>query len=93
MTAPWLDCGPGRLLKAEAGAEWRELAGGKLIVRSETSPPTSARVAAFDIDGTIICTKSGRVFPIDENDWQLLSAAVPVKLKQLLVDVGIKMCC
>jgi len=86
VTAPWLDCGPGRLLKAEAGAEWRELAGGKLIVRSETSPPTSARVAAFDIDGTIICTKSGRVFPIDENDWQLLSAAVPVKLKQLLVD-------
>lgn len=29
-------------------------------------------IAAFDLDGTIISTKSGRVFPVNLNDWKLL---------------------
>ena len=31
-----------------------------------------SKIAAFDMDGTIICTKSGRVFPLNIDDWQLL---------------------
>jgi bifunctional polynucleotide phosphatase/kinase len=34
------------------------------------------------MDGTLIKTKSGLVFPKDCNDWQLLYPEVPNKLKQ-----------
>jgi bifunctional polynucleotide phosphatase/kinase len=30
------------------------------------------KILLFDLDSTIIKTKSGRVFPIDKNDWDLL---------------------
>ena len=32
----------------------------------------STKIAAYDMDGTIITTKTGRVFPIDYKDWRLL---------------------
>ena len=32
---------------------------------------------AFDMDGTIITTKSGKVFPVDETDWKFWDPAVP----------------
>ncbi|GAA6011052.1 hypothetical protein JCM11491_005920 [Sporobolomyces phaffii] len=37
------------------------------------TPQPSTRVAAFDIDGTVIVTKSGARFPKDEHDWKLWS--------------------
>jgi len=40
------------------------------------------QIAAYDMDGTLIKTKSGLVFPKDCNDWQLLYLEVPNKLKQ-----------
>lgn len=48
------------------------------------------KLAGFDLDSTLIKTKSGRVFPINKDDWQWLNAdctttslSVPAKLKQL----------
>ncbi|KAG5297472.1 polynucleotide kinase [Histoplasma ohiense] len=41
------------------------------------------RIAAFDLDSTLIATKSGRRFPTNERDWKWWSPSVPDKLKQL----------
>jgi len=39
-----------------------------------------------DIDGTIITTQSGKVFPKDIHDWKILYPEVPGKLKKLSQD-------
>ena len=84
---PWFDSGEGRVLVGEnAGVEWREVAGGKVLVRSETGGEGKEKIAAFDIDGTLITTMSGRVFPTDINDWKILYSEVPGKLKQLVAE-------
>ncbi|PGH07832.1 polynucleotide kinase 3'-phosphatase [Blastomyces parvus] len=41
------------------------------------------RVAAFDLDSTLIATKSGRRFATSQYDWKWWSPAVPGKLKEL----------
>lgn len=43
----------------------------------------SSLVAAFDIDWTIIRTKSGKKFPTGQSDWTFFDPKVPVKLKEL----------
>lgn len=44
----------------------------------------SMKVAAFDIDDTLITTKSGKKFPEDKHDWKFLFPQVPDKLKHLV---------
>ena len=43
----------------------------------------SSKAAGFDIDWTIIKTKSGRKFPSGPKDWEFLYDCVPAKLKEL----------
>lgn len=43
----------------------------------------SSKIAGFDLDWTIIKTKSGNVFPTSKNDWQFLFEEIPEKLKSL----------
>lgn len=43
----------------------------------------TGKIAAFDLDGTIIKTKSKKRFPTDENDWVFYSNNVIGKLKDL----------
>jgi len=44
------------------------------------------KIAAFDMDGTIIVTQSGKVFPVDENDWQIYSPEVITSINKLSDD-------
>jgi bifunctional polynucleotide phosphatase/kinase len=43
----------------------------------------SNKVAAFDLDGTLICTKSKRRFPKDKDDWKIINEFVKPKLQKL----------
>ncbi len=44
------------------------------------------KIAAFDIDGTIITTKSGNVFPKNGDDWKFMFDNIPLKLRELYSD-------
>ncbi|KAJ5961007.1 Polynucleotide kinase 3 phosphatase [Penicillium vulpinum] len=41
------------------------------------------RIAGFDLDSTLIKTKSGNVFPKSATDWQWWNAKVPTRLREL----------
>ncbi|KAI9561889.1 hypothetical protein GHT06_012851 [Daphnia sinensis] len=65
---------------------WEEVDGGKLIVFTTEGVQHKSKIAAFDLDGTIITTQSGKVFPTNSQDWKLNFSQIPGKLKQLLED-------
>jgi bifunctional polynucleotide phosphatase/kinase len=44
------------------------------------------KLACFDLDCTLINTKSGNTFPIDENDWEFFNDKVISKLTELYND-------
>lgn len=62
---------------------FERLANGQLYMLTWKGVLPSEKIAAYDIDGTIIKTKSGRVFAKDMDDWQLAYPEVPGKLKDL----------
>lgn len=55
----------------------------QLVVLDGPGAPHSDKVAGFDIDWTVIKTKSGRKFPTGPKDWEFLYDCVPLKLKEL----------
>lgn len=42
------------------------------------------KIASFDLDGTLIVTKSKKKFPVDENDWKFYDDNVRTKLENLI---------
>ena len=84
---PWFDSSEGKILKEEKdGIEWREVGEGKMLVRFDLKVDAQEKIAAFDIDGTLITTMSGKVFPTDINDWKILYSEVPGRLKKFIAD-------
>lgn len=74
-------------LEEEAGsAKWDSVENGKLVIYTTTGVKSSSKIAGYDMDGTIITTKSGRVFPKDTFDWEILFPDIPKKLKTLHED-------
>lgn len=47
---------------------------------------TNQRIAAFDLDDTLIETKSGKDFAVDDNDWKLFDNSIKDKLIKLSHD-------
>jgi bifunctional polynucleotide phosphatase/kinase len=50
----------------------------------EYEPKASAKLISFDLDGTLIATKSGATFPKNKDDWKLWHESVPQKLKEFI---------
>lgn len=63
---------------------WEDIDTGQLYVFTSKGVKSSSKIAAFDMDGTLIKTKSGKVHPVDTNDWQLNFPQVASKLKEYL---------
>ena len=60
----------------------------KIGTPHNTSPSKKVKLAMFDMDGTIIHPKSGKKFPVDENDWQFLYSKNQIfkKIKKIYED-------
>ncbi|EAW15902.1 putative DNA 3'-phosphatase Tpp1 [Aspergillus fischeri NRRL 181] len=71
---------------------WRVVNNSLVIGKYTTSPGEQparrekAKVAAFDLDSTLVVTASGNTFPRDSSDWKWFSPNVPVKLQELNAD-------
>ena len=63
--------------------KWEEMDNKSLYIFTAKGVKSSSRIAGYDMDGTIIKTKSGNVFPKSREDWQLAMPEVPGKLKGL----------
>jgi bifunctional polynucleotide phosphatase/kinase len=46
----------------------------------------STKVAAFDLDGTVIAPRSGNKFPKDKDDWKYWNGTVPKVIRDLHAD-------
>lgn len=62
---------------------WESKESGALLIYTTQGVESRSKIAAYDMDGTLIKTKSGLVFPKDYDDWQLIYPDVPKKLHKL----------
>ncbi|GIX86188.1 hypothetical protein CEXT_383971 [Caerostris extrusa] len=62
---------------------WDEYDHSKILIFTPAGIKAQQKVAAFDLDHTIISTQSGKVFPINTDDWKIMYAEIPGKLKKL----------
>ncbi|KAK9577867.1 DNA kinase/phosphatase Pnk1 [Aspergillus fumigatus] len=71
---------------------WRVVNNSLVIGKYTTGPGEQparrekAKVAAFDLDSTLVVTASGNTFPRDSSDWKWFSPNVPTKLQDLNAD-------
>ena len=67
--------------------KWEKLYNGLVYVMTSGGCSSSPKIAAFDMDWTLIGTQSGNVFPKDSKDWRFLYDTKTVdKIKSLHQD-------
>lgn len=64
-----------------AGSQWESYNNGQLLVYTPIDCKSSHKIAAYDMDGTLIATKSGKVWPKDADDWKLAFGTVATTLR------------
>lgn len=80
-------------IEASENSSWSSIENNKGLVYTSKGVRSSVRIAGYDIDGTIIKTKSGNVFPKTTDDWQLNFAGDKIKQKlKRLHESGYKIC-
>ncbi|XP_070827163.1 bifunctional polynucleotide phosphatase/kinase [Chaetodon trifascialis] len=63
-------------------SSWQQI--GNLMLYTAAGVKGSDKIAGFDIDGCIITTKSGKVFPTAPDDWKILYPEIQPRLASLL---------
>ncbi|XP_051963026.1 bifunctional polynucleotide phosphatase/kinase isoform X2 [Xyrauchen texanus] len=63
-------------------SHWQQT--GSLMLYTAAGVSESSKIAGFDIDGCIITTKSGKVFPTSPDDWRILYPEIQPRLASLL---------
>lgn len=77
-----IDVGVSKRPKQEVD-NWVSIEYNKCMVFTSKNVLASEKIASYDMDGTLIKTVSGNVFPKSIDDWQLNMNEVPAKLKKL----------
>ncbi|KAM4567163.1 bifunctional polynucleotide phosphatase/kinase isoform 2-T2 [Odontesthes bonariensis] len=70
------------LTKACTTSSWQHIS--NLMLYTAAGVKASNKIAGFDIDGCIITTKSGKVFPTAPDDWRILYPEIQPRLASLL---------
>eukprot|EP00904_Undaria_pinnatifida_P003137 jgi/Undpi1/12824/HiC_scaffold_7.g02491.m1 len=65
----------------EGEGRWEELMEGSVLRWVPATERVSSHILAFDMDGTLIKTKSGARFGDSVGDWQLLHPSIPTVLR------------
>lgn len=68
--------------KACLKSSWQQI--GSLMLYTAAGVRGSDKIVGFDIDGCIITTKSGKVFPTAPDDWKILFPEIQPRLASLL---------
>ncbi|KAJ2775158.1 hypothetical protein IWQ57_000517 [Coemansia nantahalensis] len=63
------------------GIQWRSIRG--TWIGTWGTPTAAPKLAAFDLDGTLICVKSKARFPKGADDWRFFCPAVPEVLRRM----------
>ncbi|KAK8773485.1 polynucleotide kinase 3'-phosphatase [Amblyomma americanum] len=63
---------------------WVELRDHHVLMYNSDGLEQKSKIAAFDLDGTLITTKSGKVFPVNSRDWRILLPQCEARLRSLI---------
>ncbi|KAI3354547.1 hypothetical protein L3Q82_019055 [Scortum barcoo] len=69
-------------LKGCLKSSWQQI--GNLLLYTAAGVKGSDKIAGFDIDGCIITTRSGKVFPTAPDDWKIVYPEIQPRLASLL---------